>query len=151
MAELDPETTLRITRAIKAPPEKIFDAFIVPELRMQWWRSKAEAQCTLCEIDAQVGGHYRINMLVPGAEYIVVGTFQELARPEKMVFTWSWEIPAGGVKESLVTVELKVTDEHNTELTLIHERLGSPEMRDLHAERWDGYLAALTGLVEATA
>ena len=58
MIPLDPETTLDMTRVVRAPREKVFDAWVVPELRRQWWRSKPGALCTLCEIDARQGGRW---------------------------------------------------------------------------------------------
>jgi uncharacterized protein YndB with AHSA1/START domain len=128
MIPLDPDSSLQATRVIKAPREKVYDAFIVPELRKQWWASKPGYSCTICEIDARVGGDYRINMLTTEGEFFAARTFQELVRPEKQVFTWSW--PTGEVKESLVTLLFKAIDDHTTELTLIHEKLSSAEYRD---------------------
>jgi len=147
MIPFDSDSSLRVTRIIKAPQEKVYDAFIVPELRKQWWASKPGYSCTVCEIDARVGGDYRINMITAEGEFFAVGTFRELVRPEKQVFTWSW--PTGEVKESLVTLLFKAIDANTTELTILHEKLPSTEYRDLHAEGWTGCMASLAGVVES--
>jgi len=146
MIPFDSDSSLRVTRIIKAPQEKVYDAFIVPELRKQWWASKPGYSCTVCEIDARVGGDYRINMITAEGEFFAVGTFRELVRPEKQVFTWSW--PTGEVKESLVTLLFKAIDANTTELTILHEKLPSTKYRDLHAEGWTGCAASLAGFVE---
>lgn len=144
---LDPNTSLKVVRVIKAPQEKVFDAFIVPELRQKWWASKPGNYCTVCEIDGRVGGHYRINMITPNGEFFATGTFREIVRPEKQVFTWSW--PAGEVVDSVVTVLFKALDPKTTELTLVHEKLPDAEYRDMHAEGWAGCTETLAAFLEA--
>ncbi len=148
MIPMDPQTSLQITRMIPGPREKVFDAFVVPELRKKWWSASAGQRCTLCEIDARKGGKYRINMISADHEFVTVGQFVEFDRPQKLVFTWSWEKPTEEIKESLVTIQLKAPNDSTTELTLTHERLKSPEFRDMHAHGWAGCLGALANLMQ---
>ncbi len=143
---LDPNTSLKMVRVIQAPQEKVFDAFIVPELRRKWWASKPGSHCNVCEIDGRVGGHYRINMVTPDGECNVTGTFREIVRPEKQVFTWSWT--TGEVVDSIVTILFKALGPKTTELTLIHEKLPAGEIRDLHMEGWIGCGESLAAFVE---
>ena len=86
-----------ITKHVSAPRAQVFDAWIKPELRRQWWRATPQMTCTHCEIDARQGGQYRIGMLKPadtgpdpqdgGGEYIVAGEFELIDPPNKLVFT----------------------------------------------------------------
>ena len=50
------DTAVRVHRLIKAPRQRVYDAWIDPELRKQWWRATPEMGCDLCQIDAKVGG-----------------------------------------------------------------------------------------------
>src|SRR5207302_1346694 len=110
-----PDTTLRITRILDAPREKVFDAWVDPELRKRWWGSSPDDRCSVCEIDARAGGKYRVGMVSSKRESIAVGEFREFVRPEKLVFTWSWEKPADGVQNSVVTLLFKALSDSRTE------------------------------------
>lgn len=136
MSPFDVPNGVRITRRIAAARESVFDAFTVPELRRRWWAAHPGDQCTLCEIEARVGGRYRINMISQSREFITTGTFLEVDRPQRLVFTWSWELPAGGPENSVVTIDLVVLGASLTELTLVHDRLVTDELRTMHAEGW---------------
>ena len=139
----DPKLSLNVSRTIKASREKVFDAFVIPELRKQWWGVGAGDRCTLCEIDARTGGRYRMNMIRGNTEHIVGGEFHEVVRPAKLVFTWTWEAPTQDVQNSLVTIEFKALAEKQTEVTIRHERFPTPVLRDLHAEGWAGCLKSV--------
>lgn len=103
--------------------------------------------CTCCEIDPRPGGHYRIGMKKQDEEYITVGEFLEVVEPQKLVFTWSWEYPADGVKNTLVTVEFRQVD-NGTEIKLTHDRFPSDKSRDNHNQGWTGCLEHLLQLME---
>jgi len=148
MLPIDANVSLNVNRTIKAPREKVFDAFVIPELRKQWWRCGPGDRCTICDIDARVGGRYRINMIKDGNEHIVGGEYLEVVRPEKLVFTWTWEAPTQEVKDSLVTIVFKAIAEKLTEVTISHERFATSKLRDLHAEGWAACLASAGAFLE---
>ena len=50
---------IRITRRFSAPPERVFDAFIEPEVAGRWLFATALRPMTDVEIDARVGGSFR--------------------------------------------------------------------------------------------
>ncbi len=152
----DSAVELRVCKLLRVPPEKVYDAWIDPQVRRKWWGADHNMACTVCEIDATVGGAYRVGMSKPAdgdkpvEEYIVVGTFTELDRPRRMVFTWQWEHnpdPEGkGGGPSVVTidfVETQVGGKPATELVLTHAKLGSAHMRSDHGVGWIGCLRTL--------
>src|SRR5438067_9987127 len=70
---------LTITRTIRAPREKIFEAFIKPELARKWFGIRGFT-ITRADIDARVGGHYRMTMQPRnGDAYNVIGEYREIA------------------------------------------------------------------------
>lgn len=139
-------TFIRMSKLIKAPRQRVYEAWINPEIRRQWWCAAPEYCSSQCEIDAAVGGRYRINMEKQGEEYVTVGEFVQMDPPAKLVFTWTWEKPADGVKNTLVTVELfdvQIDGQPATELVLTHEKLSDPRNREAHTSGWTGCLTSL--------
>ena len=115
--------SLTVKRRLKAPPAKVFAAWTDPE-KIKRWMGPGEIVAQRVEVDARVGGRYRVEMHGPsGPAHNVSGIYREIIPNEKLVFTWSWD-PAPGEEphESLVTVLLK-PDAGGTLLTLIHEHL----------------------------
>ena len=50
-----------VTRTINAPARLVFEAFTKPKLFRQWWVPKSLGLTLLsCEMDARVGGKYRL-------------------------------------------------------------------------------------------
>ncbi len=141
-----PGDYVRLTRLIKAPRQKVYDAWLDPDVRRQWWCATDEMTCGVCDLDPTPGGDYRINMCKDGKEWVTVGRFVELDPPRKLVFTWSWEGMDFG-KDSRVTVELFETDFDGrpaTELVLMHEQLKTPHERSEHTSGWLGCLKSLS-------
>ena len=60
------------------------------------------------------------------------GVYQEIRRPERLVFTWESEFSVTG---STVTLTFAPQD-GGTELTLVHERFKTEELRDNHEKGW---------------
>ena len=59
-----------------------------------------------CEVDARVGGDYRISYRTPDGEVVyVVGTYLDADPGERLVFTWTLE--GTDREETLVTVEFR--------------------------------------------
>jgi uncharacterized protein YndB with AHSA1/START domain len=137
---------LELKRTYAAAPEKVFAAWADPARMSQWLKPSAEASVEV-EADVRIGGRYRLRIVLPdGAEHISYGEYQEVAPPERLVFTWSWE--SGMAAGTLVTVSLRPV-EGGTELTLRHERLETEELRQSHAMGWGGCLELLEGYLAA--
>ena len=143
----NPSDTVRLTKLLRVPRQRVYDAWLDPEIRRQWWCAAPEMSCSVCDIDATVDGRYRINMEGPdGKEWVTIGKFVELDPPSKLSFTWTWEHDETFGGDSLVTVELFETEfEGNpaTELVLTHEKLTTPHMRSEHTSGWFGCLKSL--------
>ena len=100
---LRPELVL--TRIFDAPRELVFRAWTDPKLLAQWWGPKGFTN-PVCEAHPRPGGAIRIVMRGPdGLDYPMVGVFQEIVVPERLVFTAS-PLDARGKRmfESLTTV-----------------------------------------------
>jgi uncharacterized protein YndB with AHSA1/START domain len=113
---------LRIIKVLSAPPDVVFDHWIDARGLAAWMRAGAATRAE-AELDARVGGRFRIVMKDAEAEHEHTGEYLVLDRPRKLVFTWISK--ATGWARTTVTVELRSLGNDRTELTLTHE--GLPE------------------------
>lgn len=142
---MDDASQLSISRIIKAPRQRVFEAWTTPSLLMKWWGPEG-VQCTAAEVDLREGGEYRIaNQHGDGSVTWISGVFERVRPPEELVY--SWNIGAPGADGSRVTVEFRSHDD-GTELVVTHERL-APDIRDMHLQGWIGCLDGLEAMFAA--
>src|SRR5689334_15868561 len=136
-------TSLTMIRHIKAPPQRVFAAFVEPDLIARWWGPDAGPVLRV-ETDPRPGGCFRMAFrTMDGVEHEMYGAYQEIEPPSRLVYTMRWA--AFPERESLVTLTFAATAT-GTELTLLHERFSDAASRDLHAEGWAGTFAKLEAL-----
>jgi len=131
--------TLTVRREIAAPPAELFDAWLDAEKMSQWMRPM-DTERSKVKLDARVGGEFEVIMYTPNGAVPHTGTYQEITRPRRLVFTWN--SPYAGSHGSLVTVDFKPKG-RGTEIVLTHERLPSEEMVKAHTGGWTSILERL--------
>lgn len=135
-------TSLRVSRVIKADPDAVFRAWTEPEQLRQWSAPEGTTLQT-AEVDLAVGGRYHLQMRsAEGQEHNAVGTYREIDRPHRLVYTWSWEEEEYDVGETLVTVEFNDLG-GSTEVVITHERFPTSQARDDHEQGWTSCLNRL--------
>lgn len=94
-----------ITRAFRAPKEKVFAAYTTPALLQQWLGVWGDWTMPVCEVDLRVGGAYRWEWFKAKTGYRmgVSGIYKEVAPPDQLVCTELFD-DAWYPGESLVTV-----------------------------------------------
>ena len=81
------EQELVLTRAFDAPRELVFKVWTDPKHVARWWGPRGFTN-PVCELDLRPGGAILIHMRGPdGTVYPMTGTYQEIVRPERLVFT----------------------------------------------------------------
>ncbi len=137
--------SLRVSRTIRAEPDRLFRAWTDPEALKHWWRMDEEGWAFAgASIDLRVGGLYRLSMTGPdGKKHVATGIYREIQRPSRLVFTWDWENPAVGLGETLVTVELKPLGTRLTEVVVTHERFRDANRVPRHQHGWTQLLGLL--------
>jgi uncharacterized protein YndB with AHSA1/START domain len=130
------EVSLTMVRTLAARPEEVFAAWTDAKRAGQWF-APGDMQAT-AEIDARVGGRYRIEMREPGGKtHVASGTYKALEPGKRIVKTWQWE---GTPLVSEVRVDLRELSPGTTELTLTHYRFPNAEVRGNHEKGWIGCL-----------
>jgi uncharacterized protein YndB with AHSA1/START domain len=139
---------VQIRRRVSASAEQIFDLWTRPELMVRWMSPFAGAVDCKASADLRPGGAFSLVMSSAQGRRDVSGTYVEIDRPRRLVFTWVG--PLTNNVNTLVTVEL---DPHGdeTELVLTHERLPTPAMIEGHTRGWGiilDHLADTAGRLE---
>ena len=124
------DVELVVTRTIDAPRDVVFEAWTDPELFRQWWVPKSIGVTLLsCEIDARVGGGYRLTFDSGTAEPMAFfGRYLEVSPPTRLV--WTNEEGDEGTVVTTVTFE----DQDGRTRLVIHDRYPSKEALDAAVE-----------------
>jgi uncharacterized protein YndB with AHSA1/START domain len=104
--EADPNVpTIRITRDFDAPPDRVFRAWVDPELLVQWLGPKS-SDIRIDTWDPRTGGNYRYASVQDGEEVAAFyGSFHEVRPSERLVQTFTWEGMPDGVSLETMTFE----------------------------------------------
>lgn len=118
-----PETIVRVTHSFSVAAERVFDAWLKPDMVGLWMfgpRLRDEEVIHL-KTDPRVGREFSFLVKRQGTPIDHVGTYREIERPRRLVFTWG--IAGSSVEESaeesVVEVEIVTTSE-GCNLTLTH-------------------------------
>ena len=140
--------TFRRHRVLKAPPERVYRAFIDPAAMCKWLPPNGFTG-TMHSMDARVGGGYRMSFtnFANGGSHAFGGKFVEMVPGERLRYTDKFEDP-GLPGEMTVTVLFKKVSV-GTELSI--EQAGIPAVIPPEAcyLGWGESLTLLASLVEA--
>jgi uncharacterized protein YndB with AHSA1/START domain len=137
------EYALTVRREIAASPETLFDAWIDAEKMSAWMQPRGISE-TRAENDPREGGEFRIVMVSDGADILHQGTYREIDRPSRLVFTWS--SPSTEHRDSIVTVTFEPLASGSTVVEIHQVGLPSDESAVDHTAGWTDALANLAGL-----
>ena len=142
--------SVRVTRLIGAAPERIFDAWLtVGEARTFLFAGPVRSGDAISsELDARVGGRFRIVRQWDGEDVEFWGEYLEIDRPHRLVFSLFVEKYAQ--RDDRVIVELAPVA-HQSLLVLTHElSLPDPAERSRIQGGWAAVLDRLAALCAAT-
>jgi len=117
-----------------------------PELLARWWGPKGFSAPSV-EVDARVGGHYRILMQPPdGAAFFLTGEFSEVDPGVRLAYTFRWEPPDADDRETMVQVTFGDLGE-STALMVDQGDFATEERRALHEQGWSESIDRLEHLL----
>jgi uncharacterized protein YndB with AHSA1/START domain len=140
------EFAVTVRREIAAPAGDLFDAWLDAQSLGSWLRPSGIRE-TRAETDPRVGGTFRIVMVDDESSIEHTGTYREIDRPRRLVFTWS--SPATRFRDSIVTVTFQPAS-HSATVVEIHQ-VGLPdeEARAGHDAGWSDALRELGRIIGA--
>jgi uncharacterized protein YndB with AHSA1/START domain len=138
--------TISITRRFDFPMERVFDAWLDPAKVGKWLFATPTGTMVRVEIDPRIGGTFNITERRGDEDVEHVGTYLELDRPRRLVF--SFAVPKYSTLVTRVSIDLKPLP-GGCELTLTQEGT-PPEWIDRTREGWgkivDGLASHLVGI-----
>jgi uncharacterized protein YndB with AHSA1/START domain len=142
--------TLRLSRTLPFRRDRVFKAWTDPEELARWFNPTPEHELKIIRYDLRAGGSYALDIKAPtGILYRLTGTYREVKRPEKLVYTWRMEEGYPDRDETLVTVEFLERGEA-TEIVLTHEKFPHRKMQEDHTQGWNACFDRLTGYLQGT-
>jgi len=110
---------VRVTQDFSASPERVFDAWFDPDQIGQWMFGPRlrDEEIVHLKTDPRVGGTFSFLVKRQGMAIDHVGTYREIERPRRIVFTWG--IAGSSADESVVEIGIAANASGCT-LTLTH-------------------------------
>ncbi len=145
------EVAVRIERTLHAPPDRVFRAFLDPEL-MRQWITPDDLDLDRITVDARVGGRIEVWHSRDGRSTgKFEGRYVKIDPPRELVYHWAFvgtEPEKGEYFDTLVKVELRPWGDGQTQITVVHERLetlreGAPHILPRLAPGWQNCLDKL--------
>jgi uncharacterized protein YndB with AHSA1/START domain len=135
---------VRVVRDIAAPPEAVFEAWTDPA-SLRIWMAPDPATVGAAECDARIGGAFRIVMIDASGSIEHTGTYEEVTRPSRLVFTWR----ASHLGNSVTRVIVSLTPtQGGTRMVIEHH--GLPDgMAPAHRLGWTSIAANLDAVIAA--
>ena len=146
-----PAVAVRVERTLHAPPERVFRAFLDPDLVRQWM-TPDDLDVEHVAVDARVGGRIEIWHSRNGSSTgKFEGYFLVIDPPRELVYRWAFvgtEPEKGEYFDTLVTVRLRPELGGRTRISVVHEKLeglerGAPHIHVALVPGWNNCLDKL--------
>ena len=134
-----PPVPIRVTSRFRAAPERVFNAWLDPNVARRWLFATASRPMQHVQIDARIEGSFHIAERRDGNGAGHTGEYVEIVPRRRLVFTLRTEEHPD--VRTRVTVEIAAL-RSGSELTLIHENV-PPEHANETEGRWTGILYGL--------
>ena len=141
------DRTVHLHRVLRAPPERVYRAFVEPDAMAKWLPPQGYT-CTVLRMEARVGGGFRMSFrnFANGQVHSFGGEYLELVPGERLRYTDRFDDPnLPGLLEVVVGLRPVLC---GTELSV--SQSGIPEAIPLEMCHlgWQESLAQLAALVE---
>jgi uncharacterized protein YndB with AHSA1/START domain len=130
---------MRVARRLDAPPDRVFDAWLDPDQARHFLFATPTGTMVRAELDPHVGGRFNLTDRRDGEDVEHAGTYEEIDRPRRLVFTYS--VPKYSSQVTKVTVEI-VPMRSASELTLTQDGVAEEYLQRTR-EGWTGILDRL--------
>ena len=138
------EISMEISKTIAAPREKLFNAWLDPEMLVKFMTPGPNMTVPRASADPKVGGRFDVVMRAGDQDLPHSGTYRVIDPHNRIAF--AWENPFYTLEDSVVTIDFEDAD-GGTNVRLTHVRFPSEESRDNHKAGWGSILDALAAAV----
>jgi uncharacterized protein YndB with AHSA1/START domain len=134
--DTSPHIDIRVAQHLNARADRVFNAWLDPDVAGKWLFATAWRPMSRVEIDARKGGSFCLAD-GKGAEY--TGVYMEVVPPRRLVFTLSMENRPKVVTRVIAEI---VPLKAGCELRLVHENVPAVHLSRVE-NRWTGMLYGL--------
>ena len=140
-------STIRLHRVLRAPPERVYRAFLDPDAMVKWLPPNGFTG-KVHHMDARVGGSHRMSFtnFTTGNQHSFGGEYRELLPSEKIRYTDCFDDPnLPGEMQTTITLRAVAC---GTELDIVQEGLPEVIPVEMCYLGWQESLMQLAKLVE---
>lgn len=143
----DPTGTVRLQRVLRAPPERVYRAFLDPDAQVKWSPPHGFT-ARMLHSDVRVGGGYRMQFtnFGTGTTHSFGGTYTELTPHTRIRYTDAFDDP-GLPGRMQVEVDVRAVA-CGTELTIVQSGIPAAIPVEFCYLGWQESLEQLARLVE---
>ena len=140
-------STIRLHRVLRAPPDRVYRAFLDPDAMAKWLPPNGFT-CKVHHMDAEVGGTYKMSFtnFTTGKSHSFGGTYLELKPNGCIRYTDKFDDP-NLPGEMVTTITLKKVS-CGTEVTIVQEGIPAAIPAEMCYLGWQESLNQLAKLVE---
>jgi uncharacterized protein YndB with AHSA1/START domain len=140
--------TVRLHRVLRAPPERVYRAFLDPDAMVKWLPPNGFT-CRVHHVDARVGGSFRMSFanFSSGQSHTFGGEYLELVLSERLRYTDRFDDP--NLPGQMITTVTLAKVSCGTELSVVQEGIPAVIPTEACYLGWQESLALLAKLVEA--
>ena len=146
-----PTAVVRVEKILHATPDRVFRAFLDPDLLRQWI-APSDLAVDRVTVDPRVGGRIEVwhsrNGVSTGK---FEGQFLKIDPPRELVYRWAFvgtEPEKGEYFDTLVSIRFRPEPEETTHVSVVHEKLetlqrGAPHVYVRLVPGWNECLGQL--------
>ena len=132
-----------VSRFIDAPPQRVYDAWLIPQNASKWLFATPTGHMIKAEIDAHAGGRFLFIDRREGENVEHAGEYLELVPGRRVVFTFM--VPKYSKESTTVRVEISPRGK-GSKVVLTHEGV----LPERSAKTMEGWMKILEGLAQET-
>ncbi len=136
------DLTVRVSRRFAQPPAAVFDGWLDREVLRRFIFTTSAAPLVRCDVDARTDGVFVMTDRRPEGDVEHHGRYLEIARPNRLVF--SYGVPAVAAEQDVVTLTFEGSGD-GCEVTL------TTQLQPEWAEYVDGARQAWSAMLDGLA
>jgi uncharacterized protein YndB with AHSA1/START domain len=135
---------VHVSHHFNAPPEQVFDAWLVPREMGRWMFGAHihDVRLLRLDVDPRVGGRFSLQVRRSGQSIDHIGHYLELERPRRLAMTWAVK---GAPDDACSRVQIDLAPSGAGSVLILTHRMDAKWAGNVHQVRgdWSAMLDAL--------
>jgi uncharacterized protein YndB with AHSA1/START domain len=139
--QINNQQKVEASKEFTVPVERLYEAWNNPEQLKQWWKPLGNHLKEVTN-DLKEGG--AVKYIFENNSLVISGTYEEVKKNEKLVYSWNWEFPENAIKNASYKLTIQFSGKDNgSAIKVLQETVQSEEMVHPNEEGWDTGLTDL--------